>query len=49
MFSNTKSILLEIANKNKNYVNMIEALGFRVESKHKRNEDESNYIFVNED
>ena len=45
---NTKSILLEIANKNKNYVNMIEALGFKVESKHKRNEDEFNYIFVNE-
>ena len=49
VFRNTKSILLEISNKNKNYVNMIEALGFRVESKHKRNEDESNYIFVNED
>ena len=48
VFRKTKSILLEISNKNKNYVNMIEALGFRVESKHKRNEDESNYIFVNE-
>ena len=48
VFRNTKSILLEIANKNKNYVNMIEALGFKVESKHKRNEDEFNYIFVNE-
>ena len=47
VFRNTKSILLEIANKNINYVDMIEALGFKVESKHKRNEEEFNYIFTN--
>ena len=47
VFRNTKSILLEISNKNINYVDMIEALGFKVESKHKRNEEEFNYIFTN--
>ena len=47
VFRNTKSILLEIANKNINYVDMIVALGFKVESKHKRNEEEFNYIFTN--
>jgi|TARA_B100000214_G_scaffold275130_1_gene205210 FkbM family methyltransferase len=47
VFKNTKSILLEIDNKNKNYINMIEALGFKIQSKHKRNEDEFNYIFTN--
>jgi FkbM family methyltransferase len=47
VFRNTKSILLEISNKNINYVDMIEALGFKVESKHRRNEEEFNYIFTN--
>ena len=45
VFQNAKGILLEIRNKHINYVSMIEALGFKLISKHKRNEDEYNYIF----
>ena len=47
VFQNAKEILLEIDNKHINYVAMIEALGFKLVSKHKRNEDENNYIFKN--
>ena len=43
----TKSILIEVDNKNINYLTMIEALGFKLESKHKRNEEEYNYILTN--
>jgi FkbM family methyltransferase len=45
VFQNAKGILLEISNKHINYVSMIEALGLKLISKHKRNEDEYNYIF----
>jgi hypothetical protein len=47
IFKNTKSILIEVDNKNINYLTMIEALGFKLESKHKRNEEEYNYILTN--
>ena len=47
VFKKTKSILVEIEHKHKNYIAMIEALGFKLESKHKRNEEEFNYIFKN--
>ena len=47
VFKKTKSILVEIDYKHKNYVAQIEALGFKLESKHKRNEEEFNYIFTN--
>ena len=46
VFQNTKQILVEIDNKHINYVAMIEALGFKLKSKHKRNENEYNYIFT---
>jgi len=48
VFKKAKSILLEIEHKHINYVAMIEASGFKLESKHKRNEEEFNYIFTNE-
>ncbi len=48
VFRNCKGLLVEIENKHINYVDMICALGFKLESKHKRNEEEHNYIFVNE-
>ena len=47
VFHNTKQILIEIDNKHINYVAMIEALGFKLKAKHKRNEREYNYIFEN--
>ena len=47
IFKKTKSILIEVDNKNINYLTMIEALGFKLESKHKRNEEEYNYILTN--
>ena len=47
VFKKTKSILVEIDYKHKNYVAQIEALGFKLESKHRRNEEEFNYIFTN--
>ena len=47
VFKQAKSILIEVDKKNINYISMIEALGFTLESKHKRNEDEYNYILTN--
>ncbi len=47
VFQNAKEILIEIDNKHINYVAMIEALGFKLKSQHKRNEKEFNYIFTN--
>lgn len=44
----SKSVLVEIDHKHKDYVGKIIDLGLRLESKHKRNEEEFNYIFVNE-
>tara|TARA_B100000214_G_scaffold268728_1_gene199393 strand:- start:1545 stop:2255 length:711 start_codon:yes stop_codon:yes gene_type:complete len=47
VFKKAESILIEVDKKNINYIAMIEALGFTLESKHKRNEEEYNYIFTN--
>jgi len=42
-----KSLLIEIAHKHESYVSKILDLGLTLKSKHKRNEEENNYIFEN--
>jgi FkbM family methyltransferase len=42
-----KSLLVEIDNKHVNMVNKLQELGLVLQSKHKRNEEEHNYIFKN--
>lgn len=42
-----KSLLIEIDEKHIDYVSKICDLGFQITSKHKRNEQENNYIFEN--
>ena len=46
-FKNSKGLLIEVNNKNVNYISMITALGYNLVAKHKRNEDEYNYILKN--
>ena len=46
-FKNCKGLLIEVNNKNVNYISMITALGYNLVAKHKRNEDEYNYILKN--
>ena len=41
-----KSILVEIDNKHVSYVDKLIDLGLKLQSKHKRNEEEFNYIFT---
>jgi len=43
----SKSVLVEIDRQHESYVSKILDLGLRLESKHKRNEEEHNYIFKN--
>jgi len=45
-FKNCKSILIEINNKHRNYVEMIKALGFNLSGQYQRNDHEFNYIFT---
>ena len=40
------TILIEINNKHKNYVEMIKALGFNLSGQYQRNNHEFNYIFT---
>ena len=47
VFKNCKSLLIEIEHRHSNFVDMITASGFTLESQHKRNDQEYNYIFVN--
>ena len=44
--SDCKSILIEIDKKNLIIVDQIQRMGFKIQSKHKRNVEEDNYIFV---
>mgnify|MGYP003628358798 FL=1 len=42
------SVLIEIDNVHDQYISQITDMGFKLQSKHKRNESEFNYIFTNE-